>query len=193
MLARLDWYAEQRHRAARRRPGRRRSTAKPRSCVRTKGREVHYDYVVLATGSYPVRAAGPGHRQAGRVRLPHDRGPGADHRLRRERQARGGHRRRAARPGSRQGRLRPGPGNARRRVRPAADAAAGRRRRLADAGRQDRGAGRPGPPQQEHEGGPRQRQGAKGWRSPTARRSTSRWSSSRPASARATSWPEHAA
>ena len=31
----------------------------------------------------PVRAAGAGRRQEGRLRLPHDRGPGADHRLRR--------------------------------------------------------------------------------------------------------------
>ena len=77
-----------------------------------------------------VRAAGAGHRQEGRLRLSHHRGPGTDHRLRRDRAEGGGHRRRPARPGGGQGGLRPRPGNARRRVRPAPDAAADRRRRL---------------------------------------------------------------
>ena len=92
-------------------------------------------------------------------------------------------------PRSGQGGLRPRPGDARRRVRPAADAAAGRRRRLAGPGQQDRSARRAGPPQQDHQGDPRQRQG----RGDGVRRrrasSTSTWSSSRPASGRATSWP----
>ncbi len=60
MLARLDWYREQRHRAARRRPGRRRSTASGRSCARDKGARVAYDVVVLATGSYPFVPPVPG-------------------------------------------------------------------------------------------------------------------------------------
>ena len=82
MLARQEWYAEngvELHIG-----DRANAIDRKKRIVRSdKGVEIAYDYVVLATGSYPVRAAGAGHQQAGRVRLPHDRRPGADHRLRR--------------------------------------------------------------------------------------------------------------
>ena len=38
----------------------------------SKGREIPYDVLVLATGSLPLRAADAGDRPSGRVRLPDD-------------------------------------------------------------------------------------------------------------------------
>ena len=165
-----------------------------RKVVRSaQGREIAYDVVVLATGSAPFVPPVPGVDKKGVFVYRTIEDLERIIAYARDGQAGGRHRRRAARPGGGQGGLRPRAGDARRRVRPAADAAAGRRRRLAGAGRQDRGAGRAGPPQQEHQGVPRQRQG----RGHGVRRrrpsSTSTWSSSRPASARATSWPGPAA
>ena len=83
MLARHEWYAEN---GIELHLGDRASAIdRKQQIVRSeKGAEIAYDVVVLATGSFPVRAAGAGHRQAGRVRLSHDRRSGADHRLRRD-------------------------------------------------------------------------------------------------------------
>ena len=72
MLARQEWYAEngvELHLG-----DRANAIDRKKRIVRSdKGVEIAYDYVVLATGSYPVRAAGAGRPTAGRVRLSHDR------------------------------------------------------------------------------------------------------------------------
>ena len=130
-----------------------------RVVVSQRGREVGYDAIVLATGSAPFVPDGPGRGQEGGLRLPHDRGPGADPCLRRHGDTGGGDGRRPARARGRQGRPRPRARDPRRRVRIATDAAPGRRRGLADAARKDRGPGSPGPPEQVDRGVPRQRQG----------------------------------
>ena len=81
MLARLEWYREQGielhigDRAAK-------IDRKAKVVHSDKGRNVAYDMIVLATGSYPFVPPVPGHQQSRRVRLSHDRRPGADHRLR---------------------------------------------------------------------------------------------------------------
>ena len=60
MLARLDWYREQRHRAAHRRPRGEDRPQEARSCIPTKVQRIGYDIVVLATGSYPFVPPVPG-------------------------------------------------------------------------------------------------------------------------------------
>ena len=143
MLARQEWYAEngvelhlgdRANRIDRQQANR---ALGPRSgnCVRPR----RAGHRIVS-----VRAAGAGHRQAGRVRLSHDRRLAAHHRICRHVEALRGDRRRTAGTGSRQGGVRPRPGNARRRVCPATDAAPGRRCRFANSGAQDRIARRAG-------------------------------------------------
>ena len=141
------------------------ATGPPRSTARTQvvrsaqGREIPYDVVVLATGSAPFVPPVPGVDKKGVFVYRTIEDLEQIIAYGKTVEDGGGDRRRPARPGGGQGGLRPRPGDARRRVRAAPDAAADRRRRLAGARRQDRGAGRAGPPQQEHQGDPRQRQG----------------------------------
>ena len=138
-LAAPELVRAERHHAVRRRPGDRDRSRQTRRALRAgPGNPLRRRRPGDRLGA--VRAAGAGHRQEGRLRLPHHRGSGTDHRLRRDGQESGRDRRRSARAGSGQGGLRSRPGNARRRVRLAADAAADRRRRLEGARRQDQRA-----------------------------------------------------
>ena len=83
MLARLEWYREQRHRAAHRRSRRRRSTASAQVVRSDKGVEIAYDYVVLATGSFPFVPPVPGIDKPGVFVYRTIEDLRADHRLRR--------------------------------------------------------------------------------------------------------------
>ena len=189
MLARQRVVRGERRRAARRRPGDCDRPRRSASCARTRASRSP-----TTTSCWPPARS----RSCRRCRASTSRACSSTARSRtceniidyaEHVEALRGDRRRAAGAGSGQGGVRPGPGNARRRVRPAADAAADRRRRLADPGPQDRVARRAGASQQGDEGDPRQRpRRADGVRRRRAR-STSTWSSSRPASGRATSWP----
>ena len=154
-----------------------------------QGREIGYDIVVLATGSAPFVPPVPGVDKKRRLRLPHHRRPGPDHRLRRDGEEGGRHRRRAARAGGGQGGVRPRAGNPRRRVRPAPDAAADRRRRLAEcwSARSTPSASRSTSTRTPRSSWATAR--SRGWHSPTAASWTWRWSSSRRGSSRATNWP----